>query len=1190
MTNPQSLEDCLEECVSEFEKTLRTNGTKLIEFKENIYVSEFWNKQFDSVLQTLFQQSFIDIQSINIHHAAIQFFNADKHRITTFRWDTDYISNWDLNRWEIMKEVLGKTQKRDSDDLPYSNLGNFLVKWSDLSASPIPVLKFAFSKNSPVHNINDKYLNIGNLEKFFPRLRNASADDLIQLASKSENDIPGVNEFFNDKFQNFFGSLKKEKIDSEKSNLMIINNLYAVQDFFKNNNTLYLYYIPTWHHSTSYLGLILSAPLEDDILMVFKRFIDRIIGLAWGCDSRRRLKQDLSRMVNDARNLSRAAIMSRNLSHNVGSHALANPRLLESIGVLDQATDPGESNKTKTADFIHPDGNFGPVRMGELWNARTRYLTLNAYLQGRLDFIARTMGSSKSFPEALWFVNDLVRGFLSQHVLLNTLLSDLGYTLKDLAFHIKKYHMKTANPSDIEAIDKIEIERVFQGFSPTNDDSRRHMNFEELPTKHPGDLLICIPGGMVGCHAFYGILENLLRNAVKYGAESRGQGQGTAGRLEIHLELREVDLPPLEGACSVTRCYSLVLWDSLSRKSTSKSPSKDEGIADKVRAGLFKELVSEESIENQKSGVEHGNAIGGHGVQEMLVCAKFLAHNLEWPSDKTIEQNETQFTEWKAYIDFLKTSGETNFDKPNHLLCYDEQILNNKIQLKYEMLFKQPVLLGIVWPIPENGESAGAYGPVPHFPMVHRLKSLKCLAGSQAAFGLVLIQKKDDIDAHLQEVAKDQRHTKLPYRLLFVFPDDLLCLMGHIQEMNGEFPEKQGICPQEIPPTRRVRSASIAEILDPKAREASILFGDNTNKEEWEKIILKVYDAWLRAFKGAELRRGGGKKWHLMVGFERGDPTLLFQQWGGVKGERGWNIDEFSSQVALHLTTKIQTKDEKGNPKDLIYRTLLNMKNLPANLPHSCKIYFDNHHNVFQDNILSRPPGFVGGYQTFSGSTQANLCQSLEKPPTNNFLRKYYILSLAEAMLTRVGILDERVAESVMMYSDSKPEGFKPELTLLQHQSVFPLFSLQQSEALHRLTSVPEKFKTLMGTQPTEEPLEGLKFTSTGVRIGGLVPPVGTEPGKIRDISRELDFLVIHQGVVDQAPKAWPSGDALEQLYQCVPSVVITSGRGTESLQFKDQPFLEFTELSDTVYRQPNKVALANNLLALRTPDDIKKS
>src|SRR4028118_1334114 len=237
--------------------------------------------------------------------------------------------------------------------------------------------------------------------------------------------------------------------------------------------------------------------------------------------------QDIERPLQ--RRTARAAIMSRNLSHNIGSHALANSRLYEAIGGLHLETFAPNEREDETPCLHGYPPPLGRGRRhltkGEVWRARGRLGTLNSYLQGRLDFIARALGETTSRPEPMFFVNDLLKGFLSQTVLLNTFLSDNGFTCGSMEFRVllpgAAEPMRFSTPSKTNLVNDLR--------------DRRHVSFELQDERAFQDLLIAIPGGMVGRHAFYAFMENLMRNAAKYGALAHPK----TNKLIVNLRLEE---------------------------------------------------------------------------------------------------------------------------------------------------------------------------------------------------------------------------------------------------------------------------------------------------------------------------------------------------------------------------------------------------------------------------------------------------------------------------------------------------------------------------------------------------------------------------------------------------------------------------------------------------------------------------
>ncbi|RME61033.1 hypothetical protein D6779_00935, partial [Candidatus Parcubacteria bacterium] len=108
-----------------------------------------------------------------------------------------------------------------------------------------------------------------------------------------------------------------------------------------------------------------------------------------------------------------ASIMARNFSHNVGSHVLSNSHLYSTLGI-DSKLDGCSSDYSKR-----------------------RLERFHSYMQGRLDFLARSISGGNCHVEPLYFIGDLLNGFFQQGVLLDTLLQDMGVDASRLQFEVK---------------------------------------------------------------------------------------------------------------------------------------------------------------------------------------------------------------------------------------------------------------------------------------------------------------------------------------------------------------------------------------------------------------------------------------------------------------------------------------------------------------------------------------------------------------------------------------------------------------------------------------------------------------------------------------------------------------------------------------------------------------------------------
>jgi hypothetical protein len=923
----------------------------------------------------------------------------------------------------------------------------------------------------------------------------------------------------------------------------------------------------------------------------------------------------------------RAAIMSRNLSHNVGSHALANSRFFEAVGLLNaQERSPGEDEGFETLSFPHPkplrqpsppgavesfcpvclnkvppkgpisrsdDGSVQfeekivgdkptgkplmanrPVLKGEAWRARNRLGAMNSYLQGRMDFIARALGDSSSQPEPMFFINDLLKGFLSQSVLLNTLLSDNGYTADHLDFIVT-------------------LGSVIITFNGTAKDHQiRHADFIERGKCH--DVLVAIPGGMVGRHAFYAFLENFMRNAAKYGAHSRTRA-GIAGkeRFEIHLDLREIR--KRQGAVSSSdgvttdrqtdSCYALTIRDNL-------SADPDGAAVDRVRLFLNETIIDEKD----KPRTE------GHGIQEMKVCAQFLAGGetdaLVFPKDQELtDDGGCLGAAYKAYSE----TARTKITEKNSLICHPHPLgesfnLGDKA-LAYSILFQQPRLLGIV--------QYGVFAECParaadKEPTVVFYDSITGLSEKPAYFGLVKIDSSQVVPA-LEEIAKC--HTALPYRLMLVVDgkdaNKVTDLRKEVAQWQNErsaawYQKRQdGTSTEYFPlPTRRVHVIECGDLFRMTGQSESA---------QLRNLTIRIYDKWLEAFKGAELQGRtssvdtnsvpSAPKWNLAIGFQRTMKAVLSKWNLGGNDAINLGFDPQSTQISLYLFFNPENTGN-GEVNCASNESLGKVKFEGESSLRATLLALDNHGQCIanEDTKGRGETGSIPVYHAFSGSQQVDLFQLLDSPPTDQFSRSFLVYSVAEALLTKVVIVDERVAEACIEEASGKPKAFGVKLREKQRAGIFPLYSITTRKEGPRhllLEAARVAVENVWSNKP-----EGLYLAGTS-SVEPAMPEIRSatldsngQPREVlmSSINELPDFIVIHEGVTDslKSKNHWIKGDH-QSLYAICPAVVRTSGRGSISRDLGEElPFYEFSELSDFTYRQMNKVALARGLLALR--------
>lgn len=207
------------------------------------------------------------------------------------------------------------------------------------------------------------------------------------------------------------------------------------------------------------------------------------------------------------------AIMSRNGSHNIGSHVLA--ALTDHIGTM-------------------PDDKV-----------------LYQYIQHRMDYIATATTNFPAWRQPTMFLGNMMKTFLSQRHLLENIAGSEG-------LRAWKFQGRNCFSKDHVATVKLRIRR---------DEGEKKIDLLQYEV-HGGrmdltnDIALAIPGGTVGQHAFFTIIENIVRNAAKHDwssppvrtrknkfAITESGEEVINGNLEIFIDFKDI---PEEGNVEFT--------------------------------------------------------------------------------------------------------------------------------------------------------------------------------------------------------------------------------------------------------------------------------------------------------------------------------------------------------------------------------------------------------------------------------------------------------------------------------------------------------------------------------------------------------------------------------------------------------------------------------------------------------------
>jgi len=301
-----------------------------------------------------------------------------------------------------------------------------------------------------------------------------------------------------------------------------------------------------------------------------------------------------------------AAIMSRNGSHNIGSHILS--------ALSYNINDPADMQ------------------------------VFNKYLQERMDFIAQITTEIPQWTSSMRFINQVMRNFYMQRILLNYIADSEGLSAKEFTGY--------ENESSQKKLQIILVDKKNKPIIP---------NGKGNGIKN--DPLVAIPGGATGVHAFYTILENIIRNVSKHSyKEKNDDGKG----LKIFIKFEDGNNN--DNVDNVEH-LKIIIYDNF---------TKNEEIEIKKENGGTEKISLKEILENHlyNSFIEEDGSLKykAWGLAEMKIGAGYLNKK----DYSIIGGNEKdKITEFIKIVE-VDIEGEKHIGyqikipKPKHVLIIDE--------------------------------------------------------------------------------------------------------------------------------------------------------------------------------------------------------------------------------------------------------------------------------------------------------------------------------------------------------------------------------------------------------------------------------------------------------------------------------------------------------------------------------------
>lgn len=171
-------------------------------------------------------------------------------------------------------------------------------------------------------------------------------------------------------------------------------------------------------------------------------------------------------------------VMARNMSHNIGSHVLTRLTDGAALASLDLSTFRSYLSKANTLD----SKAMAPFHQLAIYNA---------YVKCRMDYLSDITFGTPVMHTNKRALSELYKGLDNVRLLLEFIsgLSDFEYTL---------------------------------GFA---------LNGE--PLRESSDIAIAMPNDLLGCQAFYNIIENLIRNTAKHNQGKQGITEFTVNFIDV---------------------------------------------------------------------------------------------------------------------------------------------------------------------------------------------------------------------------------------------------------------------------------------------------------------------------------------------------------------------------------------------------------------------------------------------------------------------------------------------------------------------------------------------------------------------------------------------------------------------------------------------------------------------------------
>lgn len=407
----------------------------------------------------------------------------------------------------------------------------------------------------------------------------------IKAISERENMYPTTISI-TDNFTDTFSYLNKYK--------QVINSLILLAQSI--GSTIYAAYISPINQEDAHGRQISIVSLRE----LTQLEITQISSLLTSFRIHELVKQLTCESIKSAK----AAIMSRNMSHNLGSHVMA--YLKQNLGTVQDML-----NNKALSNLVDYDGNdqYRLTDINRINDIEMPFLVgvgkFIKYLQERQDFIATVATgfvpymSSVNFKDYIYDeLNTDLRflrhkkdrsGCMPSNILLDNIAKSEGYSRKNINISFRSFD---------------------GGLSLLNgdDDIESIKNNKDLPELR--NINVSLPGGVIGRQAIFSIVENVIRNAAKH-----GRFDDCKKELILNLDVLDLSDPEVRKNIQIEDkdYYDLLVAnkyfdDTNSHRyllfSITNNQIVNDSIVDSLRSAILEPYIEDGKMKNTNKGIK----------------------------------------------------------------------------------------------------------------------------------------------------------------------------------------------------------------------------------------------------------------------------------------------------------------------------------------------------------------------------------------------------------------------------------------------------------------------------------------------------------------------------------------------------------------------------------------------------------